>query len=781
MRVSPWYESARWIWVPDYDDTSPEGKICLFRRAFELAAGQHEPCILKVSADTRYELHVNDVRVSVGPCKSYPGRWYYETLNIQPFLRQGPNVISVRVLRFSDKHAGSLSLMRTSLPGLIVHCDVQGQQLHTNATWQAAQDTSVTMANRRDWNYALGPPFMVLDESVDGRKQYLNWRAPSSITETARWAQATVVSMRSMMMPILEPWKLVERPIPPMEEKEGCFDGVVCCSDPSMLASWTKLIQEDAAFTLPALTTAWVEFETKQYTTAYLSLQCAAGAGSRVEILCSECYEAPMPRAGPGVQRVKGDRRDHKRGKLYGPLNSYITHDGANVYEPFWFNAFRFIRLQVAVSDKPLQIQSFRLRTTYYPLAAKTDIATSAPGVEAMYGTSVETLRNCMHETYEDCPFYEQNQFLMDSRLQMLFTYQLSRDDRLARKTMHEFYASRRDDGLLQAQFPSPGTTVNIPVFSLFFVAMVHDHMLYFHDESLIKQYLGTIDGILAYFERLLIDQADGKGLVGHFEDPDDWAFVDWVAEWNVGPPLHGMATPPAYHTCPAATIYSLLYAWALQLAAELSRYVRRYDTATEYQSRATSLIEAVNEHCFDTEQSFYTDGPQHDSYSQHCQVFAILTGAIKGQQAMDLMLRTSNAVADHGKANAPASGTSGPPKIPKCSYAMSFYVFRAARMTGLYEELWAQHVAPWGEMLADSLVTFAESESMVRSDCHGWSAVPIYEVVAELFGVKPRLDGSLQSSTVVKLVELEREIRQRRVVPVKEMQGPPVMVQEQA
>jgi hypothetical protein len=125
MRQPHWYESANWIWVADYNDTSAEGKVCLFRREFVLSAAQTEPCLLQVSADTRYRLYVNNIRASIGPCKSYPERWYYETVDIQPYLRVGTNVITATVLRFSDKHPGSLSFARTALPGLIVHCEVQ--------------------------------------------------------------------------------------------------------------------------------------------------------------------------------------------------------------------------------------------------------------------------------------------------------------------------------------------------------------------------------------------------------------------------------------------------------------------------------------------------------------------------------------------------------------------------------------------------------------------------------------------------------------------------------
>jgi len=45
-------------------------------------------------------------------------------------------------------------------------------------------------------------------------------------------------------------------------------------------------------------------------------------------------------------------------------------------------------------------------------------------------------------ETYMDCPYYEQLQFIMDTRLQMLFTYAVSRDARLAKKALVRAIAS---------------------------------------------------------------------------------------------------------------------------------------------------------------------------------------------------------------------------------------------------------------------------------------------------------------------------------------------------
>ena len=116
-------------------------------------------------------------------------------------------------------------------------------------------------------------------------------------------------------------------------------------------------------------------------------------------------------------------------------------------YEPFWFRTFRYVELEIETHpSSPLELLQVTFRETHYPLEKTTQITKFPSDEESkLWDISINTLRNCMHETYEDCPFYEQNQFGMDSRLQILFTYQLSNDDRLARKCMQEFHSHWMD------------------------------------------------------------------------------------------------------------------------------------------------------------------------------------------------------------------------------------------------------------------------------------------------------------------------------------------------
>lgn len=742
-------QGAKWIWYPnfrDHDEVLP-GRFVLFRKVVNLKAIPSTPCLVNVSADTRYRLFVNDKSVAFGPCKSYPTRWYYETVDLQPFLRLGQNVISAKVLRFFPNQIGSSSLIRASLPGFILWGQVGDISLITDESWFCTEDKAISLQPRSEWNYILGPPFLSLDERVDFEKSIPEWK--SADLDVTKWSSAVNACPPTKMMPAMEPWKLYERPIPHLPEVPREFECAVKSMGSVGIDSWNRLLHAAEGVQIGAYETITVDFESHVLTTGFLDYNFIGGADAEVSILYSECYEkdlntdcAPFP-----LPRSKGNRRDYENGRLYGTedhVKLSAIQDVLTRYEPFWFRTFRFVQLKITTKSVPLTVQRISYRETHYPLEISTKLQLG-PRESQTWDMCLNTLRNCMHETYEDCPFYEQNQFAMDGRLQLLFTYQLSRDDRLARKTIHEFHASRRDDGLLETNFPVSFRAINIPQFSLYWILMLYDHMMYFGDGSLIRRYISTADGVLSYFDDLI----NADGLVGVFE-PECWAFVDWVKEWQGKKGIRDMAVPPIYKSTGVAAYNSLIYAVTLNRAADLADFINRKDTATEYRARAFSLNTAVYNHCYNPDLDLFTDGPGTSDVSEHTQIFAILSGAITGPEATALLKRTMDA---------PVSS------MPRCSFAMKHYVFRALEKTGLYEEYFECMMQPWQAMIENNLTTCPEDDVSHRSDCHGWSASPIYEFVAVLHGIRPDEPG-LNNLRVRPMRDLLGRARARYTLP---------------
>ena len=119
------------------------------------------------------------------------------------------------------------------------------------------------------------------------------------------------------------------------------------------------------------------------------------------------------------------------------------------------------------------------------------------------------------------------------------------------------------------------------------------------------------------------------------------------------------------------------------------------------------------------------TDGPGVEEYSQHTQVFGILTGTLDTEAGRRILLETIE----------------NKERYPQCSVAMAFYLYRALEKTGLYEHS-REYWDVWRRMLAKHSTTCIEDEVQERSDCHAWGALILYELPAVILGVQPAEPG---------------------------------------
>jgi alpha-L-rhamnosidase len=709
--------NSPWAWPEVWSSTDKEQpRLVYFRKSFTLPASTCR-CTVEISADSRYKLLINGHLASVGPCKGDDAKWYYETVDLSPWLVPGENVISVIVLRLKlEWSTGNHSVWRTSTPGLYVVGDVRNEQeeivfnLSTTRGWKCLKDQAVTFVAEDYIQY------LYAQEIVEGIKKPWGFDFPGF--DDSSWEPGWNYKIFQIHQKG-SPFNLSPRPIPPLYETPRRFTEVFTLPESQLdRETWNQWLQDSKPIILPAGSREIIEISAGELTTGYLQLAVQQGAGSTIKILSSESYAYPTTNPYRQFDELrKGDRLDYQKGVLTGSYDEYQvagigTIQQPEQYEPYWFRTFRFVRLEIAVGEQPLHLLDFSYRETGYPLDVQTKVTTSDPELGRIWEISLRTLRRCMHETYEDCPFYEQLQYAMDTRSQILFTYAVSADDRMARRCIDDYHRSLRADGLINCCYPEYNYNV-IPGFALYYIMMIHDHMRYFGDQALVRRYLGTIDSILGFFDRKvrpdgLIDKTGGGLSEGGL-----WSFVDWAKGWPGGVPPAGDFGP--------LTVENLLYAYTLNMAADLAEYAGRPGVASEYRSRSNAVITAVNATC-SAANGYYQDGPGYDAgYSQHAQVWAVLSGAVQGPAATELMQRTLN-----------------DDSLNQCTVAMAFYLFRAVEQTGLYNQtkpLWN----PWREMLANNLTTCSETEGEVtRSDCHAWGSVALYELPSVVLGVSP-------------------------------------------
>lgn len=383
-------------------------------------------------------------------------------------------------------------------------------------------------------------------------------------------------------------------------------------------------------------------------------------------------------------------------------------------------------------SSSPLVLQKITLTTTRYPLnvrASISNISDPSSSYLSAWTISLRTLRNCMHDTYQDCPFYEQLQYAMDTRSSILFTYAISGDDRLARNAIIQLHNTYEAGvGLTGSRAPSHQAQI-IPHFSLFWILMVVDHYERFGDKQFTLQFQAVVDGILGHFDRRIDHD---KHLVS---GSDYWDFVDWAEEWRP------MGIPPAVERTGYNTFTSLLYAFTLKRA---STFRWRKGLREGFANRAEEVLSAVREHCLDQQTGFFTDGlsPSQCSasgnvdYSVVVQVWAILSGAVTGGAAVHIL---DQALAD---------GTTR--RMTQASTAMSFYTLRALSLTGLYDKYFHSFWEPWRQQMSNRLSTWEEDDVSQRSDCHAWGCAMLYELPVEVAGVRFQLAEDGQEGKLI-------------------------------
>lgn len=695
---------AKWIWYEGIPQNNcGRNEVCYLRKKFYLTKDAYKLRI-NVTADSRYKLYLNGKIIGFGPEKGDRWRYYFDVIDITEDLCEGWNVISAVVIHYYPAEpwiyhrGGPGSVYRTATGGFLFEGYVFDrneslmEKILTDDSWLIYRDEAIEFLPSKHM------PLVGEVERVKGELLPNNWTTLDF--DDSAWKNAVVIDKdRSLnfnpeetLNELFPPWSLVKRDIPLLYQEERNFVRVI--PDGDLLVGMTLEPNRHYSFILDA----------GELTTGFPCLKIRGGKGSKIELTYAECFSFYNP-----DRRLEKRIRDDSSGIIIGDTDTFYPSGKDDYYEPFWFRTFRFIKVDIEVGDSPLLIDKIWFREIEYPIKIEGRFRCSDEEIDKVWNVSIRTLKRCMHETYEDCPYYEQMQYTMDSMLEALYTYQISRDYSLARKAIYDFHSSLLPSGLLQSRYPSVAPQV-IPVFSLYWIIMLRDYVLYTGEIDLIKRYRPTIDSILIWFERHLND----KNLVDKI---GYWPYIDWVDGWEWGMPSSFISDVPI--------IYSLIYSYTLKVASNLMLMIGCRGLFKEYKIRSMLIDKAIKKLCWDENLKLFKDAPKTNQFSQHCQIWAILNEIVKSDNAKECL---KNALSRED--------------ISKVSISYSFFLFRALDKTGLYNRYAPFILDMWKNLLAFNVTTFPEVFKNPRSECHGWSAVPIYEFVASILGIRPSEPG---------------------------------------
>ena len=126
-----------------------------------------------------------------------------------------------------------------------------------------------------------------------------------------------------------------------------------------------------------------------------------------------------------------------------------------------------------------------------------------------------------------DCPFYEQQMYPGDTRVQLNVISAMTADDAIIRRAIEIYDINRRDDGNVPFNFPTVGTQEGAS-YTLCYLGMYADYVMNHSNREWLRARLHGMRDTLHGFE--LYDCEDGI-----IENLPGWSFMDWVPSWHTG------------------------------------------------------------------------------------------------------------------------------------------------------------------------------------------------------------------------------------------------------
>jgi len=650
-------------------------------------------------------LYLNGTPVSRGPAKGDIRHHFYETINLDLLLRPGKNVLAAKVVSYASSWpsyspGGAPNSIMTATNAFVLDgrllCEDVGSDLWigTDVSWKVIID--------RACRQVISPPVDTITgmgEDFDAREYPQGWQEVEF--DDRGWEAAVELDDAATFETVRDtslPYLLTPRIIPQMRETPGRFASAYQVTGATKTNVLALLAGAAPLIVGPNAKWSFV-LDVGELTTAFPLLDVSGGNGASVKMTYAEAWT---------VEGVKSPHHRPEDGSVVGVYDRYTCGVGEQAYEPFHWRTFRYVLIEIDGGREGVTLTGLSFRVVGYPYSHRAEFASSNPEHQKMMEVSLRTLQLCSHETFEDCPYYEQLQYSGDFHATMLFAGYAFGDWQLARQGLIQFDWSRGNEGLTQSRYPSR-VPQYIPPFSLIWILAVRDYWRHTGDDQTVRSLLPGIHSVLNWFALYQNDE----GLLAKLPY---WKIVDWAEEWTLGCPPGAMGGVSA--------VINLQYVTALVAAAELGDLFNRKDEAAAQRDAASRIKTFVNQHCWREEEGLYVDQPGGDEVSELGNAWAIISG-----------------VAAPDRAQLVGTNLKASTRLTKATLYGRFYVFRALSQAGMYQH--AETFFDWWTLMLDSdLTTWPEEPWLARSFCHAWSSTPLYEFLAEVLGVKPAAPG---------------------------------------
>ncbi len=683
------FENAKWIW-----DRNTTNMDCYteFYTTCELA--EDSPVRFRVSADSNYAVYINGQFADSGQYADYPHYKVYDEIDISHYVVSGLNHIAIIVWYYGVESF----TYYIGTPGVVF-------EVEQNQETILVSDEAVLC--RRSKQYISEKCGIITEQlglnfHVDLRES-VQWMLGRELHE---FTNSVVQKDMSQKLFPREVKKLEVKPRVAMQMvSQGTFTYL-----PEGKHFGTKM--QHAAISFFRLA------EIGEINEEVITLHRLNGEGIffivdlQAEVAGYLDFDLDVPE-DCAMEIGWGEHLEDGRCRTeIGPRNFSVTvqlKQGKNSYmNPFRRFGGRYIQFFVHTDE--VKIHYAGLRPTIYPIKMK-EYESGNVLRDEIYATCCNTLIQCMHEHYEDCPWREQAFYSLDSRNQMLCGYYAFEGYEFARAGLKLIAQSIREDGLLPICYPT-NAKLAIPFFSLSYVLQVAEYYRYTQDRGTLIVCFPVVRRIVDTY----VSRIDETGLIPNFdEEKGYWNFYEWRPYLN-GKDYHGKQ----YDMC-----LNAMLSYTLDYFVEMCREMGI--DSDPYMQIKEGLNESIMRDFYDEKvEMFYI---YRDQPIEYYSVLANALGCLCGvadHLKRDKMLQT---IVNNGSEN-------GEPFVIPAT--LSMHTFRYEALLRENRELYKEPILKeidrvYFKMLRKGATSFWETEMGDKdfrdagSLCHGWSAMAIY------------------------------------------------------
>lgn len=262
--------------------------------------------------------------------------------------------------------------------------------------------------------------------------------------------------------------------------------------------------------------------------------------------------------------------------------------------------------------------------------------------------------------------------------------------------------------------------------YAAWWMVNLQTHYLYTGDRAFLERWFGQLQGAVRWYE----SHVAADGLV---DMP-----ADRGGHWG-----YGNAGTETYN--------NVLYAYALERAAQAAEAAGRADLAAQWRANARRTAAAVNDRLWDADAGAYVVGPGETTHAQDGNAMAVLAGVATGERARRVLDFLARLVGPYGPLTVDRSGGPVPQYVSPFVSSFQLDALAAQADDADTEAAVALLRGTWSRMLrGDSTGTFWENVSTsggpqlgsYTSYSHGWSAAPTSFLTTQVLGVRPTGPG---------------------------------------